>query len=230
MKSILISALTIICAVSLHAAQYSKLGIITAAKQAGKWPALKAWIAASGYEDEWAACSFLSDDYPAFAAITNSICAAGTASSEEVAAILSAAQDKAPDALLSVVYNREVQTASGRTKWHGKRMGQYVIGAGEDQTSLVELYEDGFVWTNAAKRVTLADPEAAAKARAAAEARQAEWERANLPPDVAALLAARRAAAATNEVTVTVGPNGEVSVQPGITTSDPGPPVPTGNQ
>lgn len=230
MKSILISALTIICAVSLHAAQYSKLGIITAAKQAGKWPALKAWIAASGYEDEWAACSFLSDDYPAFAAITNSICAAGTASSEEVAAILSAAQDKAPDALLSVVYNREVQTASGRTKWHGKRMGQYVVDAGEDQTSLVELYEDGFVWTNAAKRVTLADPEAAAKARAAAEARQAEWERTHLPPDVAALLAARRAAAATNEVTVIVGPNGEVSVQPGITTSDPGPAVPTGNQ
>lgn len=207
MKSILISALTIICAVSLHAAQYSKLGIITAAKQAGKWPALKAWIAASGYEDEWAACSFLSDDYPAFAAITNSICAAGTASSEEVAAILSAAQDKAPDALLSVVYNREVQTASGRTKWHGKRMGQYVIDAGEDQSSLVELYEDGFVWTNAAKRVTLADPEAAAKARAAAEARQAEWERTHLPPDVAALLAARRAAATTNEVTVTITPN-----------------------
>ena len=174
--------------------------------------------------------SFLSDDYPAFAAITNSICAAGTASSEEVAAILSAAQDKAPDALLSVVYNREVQTASGRTKWHGRRMGQYVIDAGEDQSSLVELYEDGFVWTNAAKRVTLADPEAAAKAKAAAEARQAEWERANLPPDVAALLAARRAAATTNEVTVTVGANGEVSVQPGITTSDPGPTVPTGNQ
>lgn len=190
-------------ATSASAAQYSKLGIITAAKQAGKWPALKAWIAASGYEDEWAACSFLSDDYPAFAAITNSICAAGTASSEEVAAILSAAQDKAPDALLSVVYSREVQTASGRTKWHGKRMGQYVIGAGEEQTSLVELYEDGFVWTNAAKRVTLADPEAAAKARAAAEARQAEWERTHLPPDVAALLQRRRDAA--NGVTVTVG-------------------------
>ena len=56
--------------------------------------------------------------------------------------------------------------------------------------TLVELYEDGSVWTNAAKRVTLPDPEAAAKARAAA---------------------------ATNEVTATVGPNGEVSVQPGIT-------------
>lgn len=194
-------------ATSAFSAQYSKLGIITAAKQAGKWPALKAWIAASGYEDEWAACSFLSDSYPEFAAITNAIVAAGTATSGEIAAILSAAEDKAPDALLSVVYNREVQTASGRVKWHGKRMGQYVIDAGEDQSSLVELYEDGFVWTNAAKRVTLKDPEAAAKAKAAAEARQAEWERANLPPDIAALLAARRAAAATNEVTIVVTPN-----------------------
>lgn len=206
MKNITLAALLLMSAAA-SAAQYSKLGIITAAKQAGRWPALKAWIAASGYEDEWSACSFLSDDYPAFAAITNSVISTGIASAEEVAAILSAAQDKAPDALLSVVYNREVQTESGRVKWHGKRMGQYIIGVGEDQASLIELYEDGFAWTNAAKRVTLADPEAAAKAKAAAEARQAEWERAHLPPDVAALLSARRAAAATNEVTVIVTPN-----------------------
>lgn len=206
MKSIILIALLSISAAA-PAAQYSKLGIITAAKQAGKWPALKAWIAAAGYEDEWAACSFLSDEYPQFAAITNSIVATGMASSAEIANILSAAQDKAPDALISVVYNREVQNELGRRKWHGKRMGQYMIDIGENQTSLIELYEDGFVWTNTAKRVTRADPEAAAKARAAAEARQAEWERAHLPPDVAALLAARRTAAATNEVTVIVTPN-----------------------
>lgn len=202
----LIALIALIAATSMSAAQYSKLGIITAAKQAGKWPALKAWIAASGYEDEWQAAAFFSDDYPAFAAITNTVIATGIATGEEVAAILSAAQDKAPDALLSVVYNRDVQTETGRVKWHGRRMGQYVTETGEDGTSLIELYEDGFAWTNAAKRVTLADPEAAAKAKAAAEARQAEWERANLPPDVAALLAARRAAATTNEITVVVGP------------------------
>lgn len=202
----LIALIALIAATSMSAAQYSKLGIITAAKQAGKWPALKAWIAASGYEDEWQAAAFFSDDYPAFAAITNTVIATGIATGEEVAAILSAAQDKAPDALLSVVYNRDVQTETGRVKWHGKRMGQYVIETVEDGTSLVELYEDGFVWTNAAKRVTRPDPEAAAKAKAAAEARQAEWERTHLPPDVAALLAARRAAATTNEVTVIVGP------------------------
>ena len=197
----------LLAATSMFAAQYSKLGIITAAKQAGKWPELKAWIAASGYEDEWQAAAYFSDDYPAFAAITNTVIATGIATGEEVAAILSAAQDKAPDALLSVVYNRDVQTETGRVKWHGRRMGQYVIGDGADETSLVELYEDGFVWTNAAKRVTLADPEAAAKAKAAAEARQAEWERAHLPPDVAALLAARRAATATSTVNVVITNN-----------------------
>jgi len=52
-----------------------------------------------------------------------------------------------------------------------------------------------------------------------------EIQRAHLPSAVADLLAAT-----TNEVTVTVGPNGEVSVQPGITTSALGPSVPTGNQ
>ena len=202
----LFALFALFAATSTIAAQYSKLGIITAAKQAGKWPALKAWIAASGYEDEWQAAAFFSDDYPAFAAITNTVIATGIATGEEVAAILSAAQDKAPDALLSVVYNRDVQTSAGRVKWHGKRMGQYLLDDGNGGQSLVELYEDGFVWTNAAQRVTLADPEAAAKAKAAAEARQAEWERANLPPDIAALLAARRAAATTNEITVVVGP------------------------
>lgn len=195
MKSILISALTIICAVSLHAAQYSKLGIITASKSIGKWPALKAWIAQAGYEDEWQAASFFSDSYPQFAAITNSVCATGMATPEEVAAILSAAEDKAPDALLPVFYTREMQSDSGRVKWHGSQVGKYEIELPDGTFRLVQLYEDGFAWTNAAKRVALKDPEADAKAKAAAEARQAEWERTHLPPDVAALLQRRRDAA-----------------------------------
>jgi len=197
--------ISILAVCSVNAAQYSKLGIITASKQLGKWPALKSWIAASGYEDEWAACSYLSDDYPAFATITNSICATGIATADVIAAILSASQDKAPDALISVVYTRDMESESGRVKWHGKRMGQYLVG--EEQTTLVELYEDGFAWTNAVKRIAQPDPEAAAKAKAAAEARQAEWERANLPPDVAALLAARRAATTTNTVNVIITNN-----------------------
>lgn len=195
MKSILISALTIICAVSLHAAQYSKLGIITAAKSVGKWPALKAWIAQSGYEDEWQAASFFSDSYPQFAAITNSVCATGMATPEEVAAILSAAEDKAPDALLPVFYTREMQSDSGRVKWHGAQVGKYEIELPDGTFRLVQIYADGFAWTNAAKIIHRDDPEAEAKRRAEAEARQAEWERTHLPPDVAALLQRRRDAA-----------------------------------
>lgn len=207
MKSILISALTIICAVSLHAAQYSKLGIITAAKSIGKWPALKAWIAQSGYEDEWQAASFFSDSYPQFAAITNSVCATGMATPEEVAAILSAAEDKAPDALLPVFYTREMQSDSGRVKWHGAQVGKYEIELPDGTFRLVQLYADGYAWTNAAKTIHRDDPEAEAKRRAEAERRQQEYERAHLPSAVADLLAARRAAAVTtNEVDVIVRP------------------------
>lgn len=97
--------------------------------------------------------------------------------------------------LMNRKYHREQETESGRVTWHGKRMGQYLLDDGNGGQCLVQLYEDGFAWTNAATRVGLKDPEAAAKAKAAAEARQAEWERTHLPPDVAALLQRRRDAA-----------------------------------
>lgn len=107
--------------------------------------------------------------------------------------------------LMNRKYHRDIETESGRTKWHGKRMGQYLIDGEDGKQCLVQLYEDGFAWTNAATRVALKDPEASAKAKAAAEARQAEWERTHLPPDVAALLQRRRDAAngVTNTVTNT---------------------------
>ena len=230
MKSTLSTRLinTLLCALCLSAplreasaAHYSKLGIITAAKQLGRWPALKAWIAEAGYSDEWDAASFLSDDYPQFAAITNSICAAGIASSEEVAAILSASIDTAPDALLVALYDREIKTEAGRVKWHGKRTAYR-----EDTNTLtvVTTYADGWQYS---QPFTVVKPQSL-EARLAAAARQ----RANtMPPGLAATEAIRHeTAATTNEVTVTVGANGEVSVQPGITTSVPGPAVPTGNQ
>lgn len=100
--------------------------------------------------------------------------------------------------LMNRKYHREQETDHGRVTWHGKRMGQYLLDDGNGGQCLVQLYEDGFAWTNAATRVTLKDPEAAAKAKAAAEARQAEWERTHLPPDVAALLQRRRDAANGN--------------------------------
>lgn len=109
--------------------------------------------------------------------------------------------------LMNRKYHREQTTEKGRVTWHGKRMGQYLLDGEDGKKYLVLLYEDGFAWTNEATRVGLKDPEAVAKAKAAAEARQAEWERTHLPPDVAALLQRRRDAAngATNAVTVETG-------------------------
>lgn len=106
--------------------------------------------------------------------------------------------------LMNRKYHRDIETEAGRRQWHGKRMGQYLLDDGNGGQCLVQLYEDGFAWTNKAVRVSRLDPETAAKAKAAAEARQAEWERTHLPPDVAALLQRRRDTAngAANVVTV----------------------------
>lgn len=182
-----------------HAAQYSKLGIITAAKSIGKWPALKAWIAQSGYEDEWQAAAYFSDTYPQFAAITNSVCATGMATPEEVAAILSAAEDKAPDALLVAVYEREIATESGRVKWHGRRTGY-----NEDTNTLtvVSTYADGWSYT---EPFEVRKPQSLAARMAAARAAKAKFRAANMPPGLAATEAARdESAAVTNEVTIVI--------------------------
>ena len=126
-----------------HAAQYSKFEIVVAAKQAGKWDALKAWIDNAGYSDEWLAVEYLIDSDPQFAAITNAVVVTGIATAEEVAAILSAAKDTAPDALLTDVYGREIQSEAGRTRWHGKCISKVTdVEAWE----WVYTYEDGFVW------------------------------------------------------------------------------------
>ena len=74
--------------------RYSKLKLIVAAKAAGKWAAFKAFIAQAGYEDEWAACQFLSSDYAQFNAAKEAIIAAGIATADEVEAILAASVDE----------------------------------------------------------------------------------------------------------------------------------------
>ena len=126
------------------ATQYSRLGIVTASKQLGKWDALKAWIAASGYEDEWAVCSYLSDDFPQFPAITNAVVASGIATPLEVAMILAAARDTAlPDALLNARYNRDMASQTGRTGWHGKSTSRIDTNA----CVRVWTYEDGYTYT-----------------------------------------------------------------------------------
>ena len=74
--------------------RYSKLKLIVASKAAGKWEAFKAFIAQSGYEDEWQACQFLSSGYEQFEQAKAAVIAAGIATSEEVDAILSASVDE----------------------------------------------------------------------------------------------------------------------------------------
>lgn len=117
--------------------------------------------------------------------------------------------------LMNRMYWRDQETDAGRRKWHGERIGQYVLPTGETNAAgkailvNVMLYADGFVMSNRAVRAKnslVKDPEAAAKAAAEAKRRAEEarraWEQANLPPDLAALRALQRLAGETDEVTV----------------------------
>jgi len=190
-----------LCALHSPAAQYSKLGIITAAKDRGRWDALKSWISQSGYEDEWNAASFLSDDYPAFAAITNAICATGTATPDDVAAILAASVDTAPDALLVAMYKRDIATNDGRVKWHGRR-----VGYAEDTNTLtvVETYADGWQFSQSFE---VKKPKSLEARLVAAKAAKRKTREATMPPGLVAVQEQRdHTAATTNEVTVAITP------------------------
>ena len=142
MKKTIVSALCVSALVA-GATQYSKLALITAAKQAGRWDALKAWIASADLQDEFQNCVYLSDEYPQFAAITNAIVSSGAATSQEVAAILSASKDPAvADALLRRVYDKDMGSPDGRVKWHGA-----VTNTVFDTNALVKVqyHADGYV-------------------------------------------------------------------------------------
>ena len=203
MKRLAIVAVALCTAVHIEAAQYSKLGIITAAKSMQRWDALKAWIEQAGYSDEWQAAAFFSDTYPAFTIITNTVVTSGLATVAEVDAILAAAEDKAPDALLTAKYLRDIETDTGRRNWHGKIVMQTLATNDTDMTMMrIDTFEDGFVWTNRPYKVRPPyDPEEA-------ERRQQEWNAAHYPPQLAAIHKARReAAATTNEITIIIGGN-----------------------
>ena len=142
MKKTIVFALCVSALVA-GATQYSKLALITAAKQAGRWDALKAWIASADLQDEFQNCVYLSDEYPQFAAITNAIVSSGAATSQEVAAILSASKDPAvADALLRRVYDKGMGSPNGRVKWHGA-----VTNTVFDTNALVKVqyHADGYV-------------------------------------------------------------------------------------
>jgi len=179
MKKLIIAAFA--CVVLAHevcATQYSCLSIITAAKQAGKWEAVKAWIDAAGLADEWGKCHYVSDDYPQYATITNALVAAGVATDAEIKAILAASVDTAiPDELLNRVYQQDMSSHTGRVRWHGK-----VVRSVIDTNALTrtQYHTDGWVYTEKFKAVAnkgidakLSAAERAAKREAAEQARLA---------------------------------------------------------
>jgi len=73
--------------------RYSKLKLITAAKDAGKWADVKAFIRQADMEDEWNACQFISSLHPAYIAATNAVVSAGIATADEVQMFMKAAED-----------------------------------------------------------------------------------------------------------------------------------------
>lgn len=160
---------------ALFAAQYSKLGIITAAKSAGKWDVLKSWIATAGYTDEWQAAAFFSDQYPAFAQITNAVVASGVATAQEVEGILAAARDTAPDALLSAAYAHDMQSTAGRARWHGGApVSEYRTNETTRIIERADIYPDGWEYIDpASRRKALTPEEAAARAASRRTAKQA---------------------------------------------------------
>lgn len=201
-----IALLVLATAISAAASptRYSKLGIVTGARRIGKLEAMNAWIQQAGYWDEWLACQVFSDDYEGFSAITNAVVVSGLATGEEIAAILAASRvENETDRLRALVEADK----SLRERYHGGRIGQYILTNETGRIIRVDLYMDGECYTNGvAERPRYVDPEAHAKAIAEAAARakaekervQAAWEAAHLPPDLAALRAAQREAARQN--------------------------------
>ena len=193
------AALTLtVAALTAGATQYSKLGIVAGMRRLGRVDAMNQWIQQAGYWDEWLACQVFADDYPGFDSITNAAVATGLVSAEEAAGILAEARiDKSGPAEIDALLLLVEQDKGLREKFHGGRLGQYVVTNESGRIIRVDLYADGSSWTNGTTTaVRITDPEAKAKALAeAAEAQErmtAAWEAANLPPDLAALRAAQR--------------------------------------
>ena len=155
MKKVLLVLSVLLVLFAAEATQYSKLRIITLAKERGVWPAVKAVIQEADLAEEWAACQYITDDYPQFVAATNMLVAAGIATAEDIVYILTNSVDEAvPDASLRRVYDKENTTGTGRVKWHGKKIREEV-----DMTNMVRIttYEDGTVFRDVAPVVTPPD-------------------------------------------------------------------------
>lgn len=185
MKKILSAVLCIALASAACATQYSKLSLMTAAKQAGRWEGMKAWIQGADLWDEWTACSYLSDDYPQFVAITNAIVQSGRATTAEIEAILAASLDTAvPDAAMCRWYANLMSNATERVKWHGAMVTNRTDFA---KLEKVEVYEDGYVFVRKFKSAQAMDLEDRLTAAERKEKQEADRKR-------AAELAAKRKA------------------------------------
>ena len=224
----------ILCALCLSAplreasaAQYSKLAIVTTAKQAGKWELVKSWINEAGLADEWQAAAYFSDDYPLFADITNRVVTSGVATKAEIDAFLAAARDNSPDALVRNAYAEDMKRESGRAKWHGGKPA-YAYSTNETERAIyrIETYPDGYTFSEKTSRKYLT-PERKAKfyeellnrraklaAQCAAyEASPVQSNRTDYAKWVIALQQTERSIAiyersVTNETTVVVTPEG----------------------
>lgn len=142
MKKLITTTIIIALAAVGMAAQYSKLSIITAAKAVGRWDAVKAWIASAGFEDEWNAAAYLSDEYPQYPAITNAIVQAGVLTTEELGRIIYASRDAAvPDTMLARVVSNDCLTAQGRVKWHGAVVTNVIDTVALTKT---QIHADGY--------------------------------------------------------------------------------------
>ena len=73
--------------------RYSKLKLILAAKAAGKWGDVKAFITANDMMDEWNACQYITSTHPAYIAATNAVISAGVASEADVQTFMKLAED-----------------------------------------------------------------------------------------------------------------------------------------
>lgn len=199
-KAFLMIAAT--AALAASATQYSKLSIITTAKGLGCWQDLKAWIAAADLQEEWDAAQYLSDDYPQFASITNSIAAAGIATLEDIEAILAASVDTSiPDAYIRNLYEHDMASKDGRARWHGAKLREVV-----DTNTLTKVtyYADGTAFTDEARIVTLLDSVKASNAKLPQPVMTN-----GIPARLAnARLRQRENSTTTNEVTVTIKAGG----------------------
>ena len=204
----------ILCALCLSAplreasaAQYSKLAIVTTAKQAGKWELVKSWINEAGLTDEWQAAAYFSDDYPLFADITNRVVTSGVATKAEIDAFLAAARDLSPDALVRNAYAEDMKTEGGRAKWHGGKPS-YTYSTNETERAIyrIETYPDGYTFSEETSRKYLTPEEQAERAknklRAAERKAKLYEELLNRRAKLAAQCAAYEAAPAASNRTV----------------------------